>query len=159
MVAGLLMLEGQAATGVHPFPLPPQSRPGAFEPRLRASGVLTPTRRACRSGGESEAEAAPPLKDRRAGECRCHPREAGPGDRAAQVKAITQEALKLRAAWTRAPRMWPLVSIERVYWRWRRRRAVIDATGSVRLKVDGVEMEGARLITNPRLDEGRLLSE
>jgi len=39
------------------------------------------------------------------------------------------------------------------------KRAVVDATGAVRLKVDGVEMEGARLITNPRLDEGQLLSQ
>jgi LPS export ABC transporter protein LptC len=39
------------------------------------------------------------------------------------------------------------------------KRAVVEATGTVRLQVDGLEMAGARLVTNPRLSEGQLLPE
>lgn len=37
-------------------------------------------------------------------------------------------------------------------------RAVIEATGAVRLDVDGTVLTGERLVTNPRLTEGELIA-
>ncbi|MBI3945267.1 MAG: hypothetical protein HY321_05065 [Armatimonadetes bacterium] len=40
-----------------------------------------------------------------------------------------------------------------------RQRAVIEAAGAVRLDLDGASVEGARLVTNPHLTEGRILGK
>lgn len=38
------------------------------------------------------------------------------------------------------------------------KRAVVEASGSVRLEVDGVVMSGERVVTNPRLSSGQVLA-
>lgn len=173
MVAGLLVLGGagchrRPSAPVQRAPEPPRpERP--FEPRLRASGVswmlsdpegLPLWEVKAESGGGTAAEGIAELH-----EVQCKVYSAGKlalETEAAQVKAdYSRKHLSLYGGVdARTPDGTRSFQSERVSLAVEEeKRAVIDATGSVRLKVDGVEMEGARLITNPRLDEGRLLSE
>ncbi|NLB95972.1 MAG: LPS export ABC transporter periplasmic protein LptC [Armatimonadetes bacterium] len=173
MVAGLLMLGG---AGCHRRPSVPAQRPPEpprperpFEPRLRASGVswtlsdpegLPVWEVKAKSGSGAAAEGIAELR-----EVRCNVYSAGKlalETQAAQVKAdYSRKRLALYGGVdARTPDGTRSFHCERVSLTVEEeKRAVVDATGAVRLKVDGVEMEGARLITNPRLDEGQLLSQ